>query len=221
MDSKVVNRQIRATVWPLLKAAGFHPATARTAWRHTKDTVDVINFQSFNKYNADVMGVTTFSFCVNLGCFLRYVPPQWPPKKIKDGLPYPSESECQFRGRLSPSISQRRVKLDDLWLVEEDGRNLAWCINDVAQQVSKALDWFARLDQRVEVLRILEEEPENMSRLWGFGRNPSPKRSYLKGYVAMSLGKDTLADREFEQTVASGCYTYLFNSVAGARSRAV
>jgi uncharacterized protein DUF4304 len=220
MDSKVVNRQIRATIWPLLKATGFRATTARTAWRHNQDTVHVVNFQSFTKYNADVMGVTTFSFCVNLGCFLVYVPPEWPPKKIEEGLPYPTEAECQFRGRLSPSISQR-VKLDYLWFVEEDGRNLAWCIHDVAQQIPEALKWFARLDQRAEVLRILEEEPEDMSRLWGFGRNPSPLRSYLKGYVAMSLGKDALAAREFEQAVASGCYTHLFKSATGARSRAV
>lgn len=87
MDSKAVNREIRRVIWPLFKAAGFSSNTTRTAWRHTADKADVINFQSFNRYNADVLGITTFSFAVNLGCYLRYVPPQWPPKNVKAGVP--------------------------------------------------------------------------------------------------------------------------------------
>src|SRR5687768_5994644 len=108
MDSKSVNREIRRAIWPLLKAHGFAEISARTAWRHSDQKIDVVNFQSFNSYNAGVMGVTTFSFAVNLGGYLRYVPPQWPPKKIKNGVPYPAEYECQFRGSLSRTLSQPR-----------------------------------------------------------------------------------------------------------------
>jgi hypothetical protein len=52
-------------------------------------------------------------------------------------------------------------------------------------QIPDALAWFERLNQRNEVLRILREDDERMTELWGFGRNPSPIRSYLAGYVAM------------------------------------
>jgi hypothetical protein len=221
MDSKDVNREIRRSIWPLLKEHRFTKVSPRTAWRHGDQQIDVINFQSFNSYNADVMGVTTFSFAVNLGTYLRYVPPEWPPKKITDGIPYPAEYECQFRGRLSCRLSQPRSKDANVWLVEKDGRNLLWCINDVAQQIPDALAWFERLQDKATVLRILQEEGENMSTLWGFGNNPSPHRSYLKAYVALHLGYDALANREFGKAVASGCYTHLFSSVDGARNRAV
>ena len=220
MDSKSVNRSIRAQIWPLLKGEGFTATTSRSAWRHHLNRIDVVNFQSFNSYNAGVMGITTFSFAVNLGAYLLYVPPQWPPKKIKDGVPYPAEYECQFRGRLEPSMDQA-LKSAGVWSIDEKGSNLAWAMTDVAKQIPTALDWFARLDDRAEVLRILQEEDEDMLKLWGFGRRPSPLRAYLTGYVAMSLGKDKLADREFEAAVASGRFANLFSSKEGARYRAV
>ncbi|MCL4837768.1 MAG: DUF4304 domain-containing protein [Thermoanaerobaculia bacterium] len=221
MDSKAVNKEIRRTIWPALKTHGFTQVSARTAWRHGDQKIDVVNFQSFNSYNADVMGVTTFSFAVNLGAYLRYVPPQWPPTKIKDGVPYPAEYECQFRGGLNRAISQPKNAHAHVWLVETDGRNLGWCVNDVLQKIPEALAWFERLESKNSVLRILLEQPEQMSSLWGFGNRPSPHRSYLLGYVAMQLGNDALADLEFSNAVASGCYAHLFSSVSGARHRAV
>lgn len=67
MDSKVVNRAIKANVWPMLKEHGFGHFTTRTAWRHDHDRIDVINFQSFNSYQASVIGCTTYSFALRLG----------------------------------------------------------------------------------------------------------------------------------------------------------
>jgi hypothetical protein len=220
VDSKSVNRSIRSQIWPLLRLAGFNSTTARSAWRHERDRIDVVNFQSFNSYHASVMGVTTFSFAVNLGTYLLYVPPQWPPKKIKDSVPYPAEHECHLRGRLKPSTTQSH-KNEGVWGIDEKGSNLAWSIKDVENQIPTALAWFKRLEDRAEVLRILQEEDEDPFKLSGFGRRPSPIRSYLTGYVAMALGKDQLAEKEFEAAVASGCFSNLFSSAKGARYRAV
>src|SRR6267142_2201498 len=152
MDSKVVNKAIRRSIWSTLKEASFSKFTPRTAWRYTEEQVAVVNFQSFNRYNADVLGITTFSFAVNLGSFLLYVPPRWPPK-VKDGKQVPEESACQFRGRLTRTISQAH-KHSDIWLVDGDGRNLGWCMRDVDQQLRQATRWFERLRDKKEVLRI-------------------------------------------------------------------
>jgi hypothetical protein len=221
MDSKAVNREIRSAIWPLLKQQGFATFSTRTAWRHGDQKIDVVNFQSFNSYNADVLGITTFSFAVNLGTYLRYIPPQWPPKKIKDGVPYPAEYECQFRGALTRSLSQPQNKHSHIWSVDPNGRNLGWCINDVAQKVGDVLAWFGHLEDKTAVLRILLEDGERMPTLWGFGNKPSPIRSYLTAYLAMNLGNEALAKREFEKAVASGCFANLFSSVQGARFRAL
>jgi len=56
MDSKEVNKQIRAVIRPVLKAQGFARFTARDSWRFHDDRIDVVNFQSFNSYLAGTIG---------------------------------------------------------------------------------------------------------------------------------------------------------------------
>jgi hypothetical protein len=219
MDSNVVNREIKRFVWPLLKTAGFDTFTTRGAWRHGDDKIDVVEFQSFNKYNADIIGITTFSFAVRLGVLPLYVPPQWP-LKAKDGVLLPSESGCYFRGSLLCSL-QSDINEKTIWSVDPEGKNLSWCIQDVVNKTPEMLNWFTRLSQKTEILRILLEDNEQMQELWGFGRNPSPIRAYLAGYVALSLGDRALAETMFRQAVESNCFTSLFSSVEGAISRAV
>jgi hypothetical protein len=220
MDSKTVSKEIRGRVWPLLKAQGFTRFSTRTAWRDGDGKVDVINFQSFNSYNADVMGVTPFSFAVNLGCFLTYVPPQWPPK-TKDGLLVPDEAECNFRRSLRRIVAQLGNKQEGVWSVDDQGKNLLWCIQDVVGQLPEVLSWFDRLADRAEVLRLLLEDDEDIHVCWGAGRRPSPNRSYMTGYVALSMGMQELACEKLQEAVASNCFTALFSSVDGAVNRAM
>ena len=220
MDSKSVNKEIRGQIWPLLKDIGFSVFTPRTALRYCDDKIDVLNFQSFNSYNASVMGVTTFSFCVNLGSFLNYVP-HWSPLKVRDGLPNPSESECHFRGRLTRRVASRGKEHGDVWNLDEQGRNLLWCIQDVAEQLPDAAAWFDHLTDKSEVLNILLNQDEDMNGLFGFGRNPSPIRSYLTGYVALAVGNQNLAEEKLGEAVQSNCFTYLFEDVDSALRRSV
>jgi hypothetical protein len=220
MDSKAVSKEIRARVWPLLKSQGFARFSTRTAWRDNDGKIDVVNFQSFNTYNADVLGVTPFSFAVNLGCFLTYVPPRWPPK-TKDGRLVPDEAECHFRRSLSRTIMQAGNKQDGVWSVDDRGKNLLWCIQDVVEQLPDVFDWFRKLGDRREVLRVLLEDDEDMKVLWGAGRRPSPNRSYMTGYVALSMGMHDLAREKLQEAVSSNCFTAVFASVEGAMNRAI
>ena len=219
MDSKIVSREIKKVIWPALKEAGFNRFTQRVAWRHNADSIDVLDFQSFNSHNAEIIGVTTFSFCVNLGKYLLYVPPQWD-IKVKDGVQLPTQSECLFRGRLHPDVSAAASD-KTIWSVDNTGKNLLWCIQDVLNHVPTAIDWFSRLEDRNEVLRILMEQDEDMQHLWGFGRNPSPIRAYSAGYVSLVLGNKQSAHAKLQEAVDSKCFTRLFSSVDGAINRAV
>jgi hypothetical protein len=219
MDSKVVNRAIKKTVWPALRNAGFATFTSRCAWRHREDQIDVIEFQSFNKYNADVLGVTTFSFAVRMGTIQLYIPPQWPPK-VKDGVQLPSEAECYFRSSMVCSI-ESKLKDRTIWPVDPAGKNLPWCIQGVLNKLPQTMSWFERLAKKSEVLRILQEENQKMPELWGFGSNPSPMRSYLAGYVALALGQNEIAETKLQEAADSKCFVSLFTSVQGAVLRAV
>ena len=218
MDSRLVNRHIKKLIWPQLREAGFRTFTARCAWRHSPETIDVVAFQSFNRYNADVLGITTFSFAVRLGSLPLYVPPQWPPK-VKLGLQLPHEAECPFRASLECSVDPRHTDAT-IWPVDSTGKNLAWCMQGVLQQLPNAMALFTRLARKPEVLRILREDDERGSQLWGFGRNPSPIRSYLTGYVALALGETDLAQEKLQEAVDSKCFVNLFSSVQGALQRA-
>ena len=219
MDSKVVNREFKKAIWPSLREAGFDTFTSRIAWRHNEGSIDVVEFQSLGSYNAEIMGLTSFSFAVRFGKFLSYLPPQWPPK-IKDGTQLPSEAESQFRRSLQCSLASTSTD-KTFWPVAKDGRNLAWCIRDVAAQLPDTLAWFTQLDDRKEGLRILRDQDERMSELWGFGRNPSPVRSYLLGYAALAQGDHTLAELKLQEAVDSKCFVSLFSSVDGAIHSAV
>jgi len=222
IDSKDVNPEIRRIIWPQLKANGFSKFASRNAWRYGSDSIDVINLQSFNSYNASVLGVTTFSFSVNLACYLKYVPPQWPVKE-KDGQLIPAEYDGQFRRHLQSSIPQAGdyKHKQGIWALDKKGRNLAVSMEDVAQQIPSALAWFARLTDKEEVLCILLEDDVDMNELWGFGRNPSPVRSYLAGYVALSLGQEKLALAKLGEAVQSKCFDAQFSTVEQALDRAV
>jgi hypothetical protein len=215
MDSKVVNREIRRSIWPALKRAGFDRFTSRVAWRHGQDSIDVFDFQSFNRYNAGVLGITTFSFAVNLGKYLLYVPPQWLPK-AKDGVCVPAESECIFRKRIRPVGASKQ----GIWDIRSDGENVRQQMEGVLAQIPDALGWFADLADRDNALKILLERDQDMESLWGFGRNPSPVRSYYSGYAALALSNERLARNKLQEAVDSGCFRKLFSDVDEAIARA-
>ena len=203
MDSKAVNKRIKSEVWPLLHGAGFSQFSTRTAWRHRERQIDVMNFQSFNSHNASVLGCTTYSFSVNVGCYLLEVPEAFPSVKDKGGTLVPEEYQCHFRGRLAKQLRQPEFPDKYIWFVDVEGGYIQAALHDVRMVVSRdAFPWFDRLRDRTEVLRILREDQETMSQLWGFGRQGSPARHYLTGYVALAAGQHNIA-RESLQAAAS------------------
>jgi hypothetical protein len=220
MDSRVVSREIKRVIWPLLKAEGFTTFSTRTAWRYDDQTIDIVNFQSFNSYLAQGLDVTAFSYAVNLSTCLRYVPPTFPVKYAKNGMPIPEEASGDFRGSLSPSRMEFASKNHQVWSVDSAGSNLAECISDVATQIPMAMGWFGRLKVKREVLRLLLESKEQLFVLWGFGNFGSPHRNYLTGYVALDLGEMDIAEKHFQATVQSGYYARLFTTVEEAIQRA-
>ena len=181
MSSKVVNRQIREHIRPLLKEAGFTAFSPRTSWRYGEEVVELVNFQSFNAYHAEVMGCTTFSFSINLGCFAAWLPAEGP-VKTENGKLRPQEYDCQLRSSLAPGLPQPHDTPPGLWSIDAKGRNLDAIIHDAWEQIrTHGLPWLERLRDPYEILRTLQEDGESMEPggAWGFGANPSPRRSAM------------------------------------------
>ena len=96
MDSNTVNKIIRSDVWPLLRTHGFVTADARTARRYRGHFIDVVNFQSFNKYLADGIGCTTYSFGLNLGIYVEGSPHETELKRDKAGRRFESTKHAKW-----------------------------------------------------------------------------------------------------------------------------
>lgn len=223
MDSRAVNAEIKRRIWPALRVAGFAKFSSRTAWRHHRDRIDVVNFQSYNSYNAEVLGCTTYSFSVNLGCFYKAIPPDYEPHriKVKDAEFLPRESECHFRGRLSRTFKQTEYKERELWYIDARGKYLEQCMSDLESLISrKALPWFGEFSSGEYPIDVLLNSDENMRELWGFGRKESPVRHYFLGYLALEAGRMDLAEHHLSLAVASGCFTQVEKLLHAAVERA-
>jgi hypothetical protein len=199
LDSKAVNIAIRSEVRPLLIEVGFGRFTARTFWRYHRDRVDVVNFQSFNSYNAGVLGITTYSFALNLGCYLRYVPNRYPDApgsgRLEGDRPQPKEYECHMRGRMSRSYAERACKDSQIWFIDQRGSNLGIALHDARMVLNRdGIPWFEQFTSPRAVYDILATRDEVMGRVWGFGRSGSPVRTYFLGYAAKAAGLHDAAE---------------------------
>jgi hypothetical protein len=72
IDVKDVNRALRRTFWPAVKARGFQFRTDRAAWRYLDDAVDLIDIQAVGA-GADAVGCTSFSFSAYAGTLPTYI----------------------------------------------------------------------------------------------------------------------------------------------------
>jgi hypothetical protein len=176
MDSKDVNRKIREVIKPYLRDQGFTVFSQRNFWRFQGEDIHVINFQSFNSYLAEGLGITTYSYAVNLGLYTKRINLGYPIKQ-KDGLLLPAEYQCHFRGSIKSGIEQN-INRDDLWAVNSSGSNLEICMADTLEQIRKyQKDWFDELAEISRKVDVVENERQDMKILWGWGNNPSPMRS--------------------------------------------
>jgi hypothetical protein len=185
MDSTVVTRAIRREIWPVLRQEGFDRFAGRSAWRRSENKIDVVNFQSFNSYLAESVGCTTFSFSLNLGCFLPFIPTALMQVTVKDGAQLPREYECHLRRRLLKTIKQSELKRTDTWYIGDQGEYLTDSIADALTQIRlHGLSWFQRFEQEEELMRTLHRDGGGET--FGFGTKDSPQRHILLGFAELS-----------------------------------
>ena len=216
MDSKpaLLDRAVKAQLWPLLKEHGFSRFTARDAWRFHADRIDVVHVQGFSIHDAGYTRRGLDSFSVDLGCHLRYIPSHAGAIREKDGLPLPQESQCPLRRRILDTrrrpffawlAAPRRQR--DVWPAGDRPAELEATLAQVRKGLlEQGLPWFARFAAPQELLRILLAEQEDMERLWGFGNKASPLRSYCIGFTALEAGDHALAAGHLEHALATPGY---------------
>jgi hypothetical protein len=193
MDGAAVSRTIRSVARPILEDHGFETFTTRSAWRQRDRVIDVVNFQSFNRYNADVLGCTTFSFAINLGIYLTDVPSDYP-LSIRRGERRPEEFHCHIRRRVHPP-HPALPGAEYVWSIDELGRNHEETVHAAALELlRRAIPWFIAFRDTPTVLSMLLDEastPDEYTRLPG--RSGSPARNIAIGYLGRALGDGPVA----------------------------
>ncbi|MEM8984783.1 MAG: hypothetical protein AAGC71_17370, partial [Pseudomonadota bacterium] len=90
---------------------------------------------------------------------------------------------------------------------DADGAYLDKAVDDTRMALARdGMPWFERFSESEEVLRTLLEDNEDMQVLWGFGRNPSPIRHYMTGYVSHHVDRKSLAREHLKKAIESGCF---------------
>ena len=214
IDSKVVDRSLRATLWSRLKAEGFDRRTGRTAWRDRPGCVQTVSVQSFNSYLAEAIGSTTFSFSVNLGVYYPVIGDHSSLGAFVKDPRRPAEYLCQARCHLAKGIGQPnlpstkrwldpRVPLPalgswkdrpDVWYVARDGSNLDEVVADARDRVvTIGFPWLERLSDLREARRAFLEDADTdhergiVAEGYG-GALGSPARMHAVGALSLALG---------------------------------
>ncbi len=148
-SSRQVNAEIKRKVWPALRNAAFDKLNARNGWRHTSDSIAVVNFQSFSSYHAARHKCTSFSFCVNLGVYYTCVhdtpwASKWP-VLYRVRPTEPPEHGCHARLHLEKRIQQPEYPRSGIWYIAPDGSNLVDVVDDAMRViVDVGLPWLEK-----------------------------------------------------------------------------
>ena len=145
------------------------------------------------------------------------MPSQFEPPRIKEknGYLLPQELECHIHGGMVPTIPQPTLRAANIWFIDKTGGNLELSLQDAVAAIKTSdFAWFDQFNSLHEVLRILLNEPEDMTRLHGFGRNPSPLRHYLAGYIALRLNDTETANQQLKNALLSGCFSSVKDRLA-------
>lgn len=165
IDARDVNRILRATLWPAVKAHGFTSRTDRVAWRYAGDDIDVVELQAVGQ-SAEAIGCPPLSLSVIVSSYPRFVARSGRIPE-KDGRLRPHYWHCDpFRKFMRKSIpqpwfrpfSQPRDKrtlrsfrlhrdalrrlvdrsvhdVPEIWFMREDGSNLDENVADLTRVV--------------------------------------------------------------------------------------
>lgn len=192
---------VRQRVWHSLKGEGFTRFTSRTGWRVGNTAINVVNFQSFNRYLADTLGCTTFSFGVNLGVYYPSIDGRpWASSPASD---FPEEYACHVRKHLTKDIKQEEFPRLDVWYVANDGTNLEEVVDDAGATIRReGLPWLDQLSSLSNALQVFMERESTGG--GGFGGEDyggalgSPARLEAVAGVALELGREDVAREALE-----------------------
>ena len=184
IDAKILNRALRATLWPALRSHGFTERTERVAWRYAGGDIDVVELQAVGQH-AEAIGCPPLSLSVFIAAYPRFLerndripvregrlrPHYWDcdpfsramPKRLSQPWfrPFSESRDTRMlpsfrlhRDALKRLVDRRVHDVADTWYMRDDGSNLAENVHDLTTVV--ASDGLDLLDQYHDPRRVLE-----------------------------------------------------------------
>ena len=166
--SALLNKPLRAQLFPILRNAGFERMDARNAWSWRGDFIWVLNIRAVGAYFSRVTGWPPGSVGVRLGVFFAFGPHPSGLKSDEKGRLRPPEHVCHMRSHLVRGIDQseftttlhnpaERCRMD-VWWLEPSGVNAEQVARDVAMaMVSQGLPWYSKVSNAKSALELVEE----------------------------------------------------------------
>jgi hypothetical protein len=103
---KDLDRGLRGTLWPALKAHGFTDRTERVAWREVDAGIDLVEVQVVGQ-NADAVGCPPVSFSAFVACYPRFLVGSDPSLPTRNGRLRPHYWHCDpFSRAMRKTIEQ-------------------------------------------------------------------------------------------------------------------
>lgn len=209
MDAKIVSKELRLKVRPILKEFGFTKFSDRKAWKYFNDHTAVIDFPSVGAYNAEIIGCTSSSFSCGLGvyynCFSKY-PWTWQNSVLEK----PKIGECQARRTIEKSLFQAELTRKDIWMIQED--NLSEVIADLISGINlQLIPWLQTMSDFSSAIKHFESTEDYFQEkgilIENYGGNlNSLSRAEIASALSLELKDITTALKVWEKTRQNNFY---------------
>jgi hypothetical protein len=176
-----------------LKASGFDNRKGATLWRRTNVKFDILKFDIVPRARCAKWRVPFGSFGLSPGCLFPFLPRLG---ELRDNACRPETAFGQVRLSVDRGISQRSVRIPNIWWAGDDPDTFERVAKDVLRVIKeKALPFFGRFEDPDELLRTFLEDDDAIGGegVWDFGKVGSPSRLLYTGFAAMECGRWDLA----------------------------
>ncbi|MCC7529414.1 MAG: DUF4304 domain-containing protein [Candidatus Melainabacteria bacterium] len=197
MDGNALGRKINCVIAPIMKANGFIRKGSKW-WKRTETVTFFVGRKVIQTYPPSIDRTPSYSIAVHLAACLRCIPS----KRIRawDEFLPPNEGDCHMSKTLRNTAGQPD-EYGYEWTVGEASTNLEEVLIDVEKAISTvAIPWFEQLSDLENVFAMMQEWDARRD-FYNWSLNLGTPQ-YLAGYVALELGKKSMAldylEREIE-----------------------
>lgn len=194
VESRLLNRAINKHLWPLLRDFGFS-TSGQQAWRVREWARDAVSITSRSMYDPVFGHKIGREFVARFGVLFPCVPLtpflDWSARPLNPDRP--SYLECHVQALLA---NPQRPPHGG-WQVDGLGTQVEAALAECWETIRGNLSWFDRFADPQLALAVLTREEH-----WIASEEPE-MRSYVRGYLALECGRQSLAAAFFATAVAS------------------